>query len=781
MSALITSTELDLNELFTLNVSYNFELLRNVISQLLKQGKANDGIISELKDKLEQKDKQIGQIESKLVSSIRSLSENIDEKAKEIEENQLNFFQKKDDENSKRNLATFKAEENLKELLNRIENLENQDRLNKDRIEVLEKSLEDLNKLNLKETQKKANENEKNIDEIKEQSYLVQKKIDKLEKAIENMNVKMAEINIYESIKASAEKEGGSGDVSTFIMMIEGLKKSVFQKFDFIDGKLEGNQDSINKLRIEGATHSKKIENLLSDHIEINEKVTHLEKGLFDLKVALNSLNLNNSQKRNSIKSGSLKDLSQIKDFDKNFKDLSDRVEALEEDIINLLRNMNKKDGSSTNNIHKEVSNKSLKLLNNDKTNITGNTEGDREANAIIIQLKNKITEVEKNLKIMTVKEKEKEDSMNKKINSLIEQVKSKVSIEDYAKLSDLINQLQLQIDLLKERFSGFDEKNILTEIAWLKKKVEGFSGSLQEVRNLCNKTIGHGDLKMTDTEGNLNDSHAKTNFVEISIFNEFKAKVLKDHEYVISEIEELKKLIEEIQLLLKTKASERDLKTMEDLLLTKLEEFKISCGKKYADKGETAKNFKYIDITIKQMNENNLKRMEKGENWLLAKRPFGGNSCASCEAYIGELQENREYVPWNKLKDSGERMYRLGNGFSKMLQMVNVEHDRDQNNIYKRFADDQSNLIEANHYQGNQTQNNFNRGQNSNLPKVRPKVKIINPTGQSNTQRADFKNSSMNSDIGKVQVNNNLSMEIPEFGEKDEHEVEALSTEPKM
>ena len=36
----------------------------------------------------------------------------------------------------------------------------------------------------------------------------------------------------------------------------------------------------------------------------------------------------------------------------------------------------------------------------------------------------------------------------------------------------------------------------------------------------------------------------------------------------------------------------------------------------------------------------------------MLAKKPFGGNSCASCETYLGELNDNREYVTWNKMKD---------------------------------------------------------------------------------------------------------------------------------
>lgn len=73
------------------------------------------------------------------------------------------------------------------------------------------------------------------------------------------------------------------------------------------------------------------------------------------------------------------------------------------------------------------------------------------------------------------------------------------------------------------------------------------------------------------------------------------------------------------------------------------------------------------------------MKKAEKGDNWLLAKKPFGGNSCASCEAYIGDLKESHEHIAWNKMKESTERLYRLGTGFSKILN-DNVTFNFNQN-----------------------------------------------------------------------------------------------------
>lgn len=52
---------------------------------------------------------------------------------------------------------------------------------------------------------------------------------------------------------------------------------------------------------------------------------------------------------------------------------------------------------------------------------------------------------------------------------------------------------------------------------------------------------------------------------------------------------------------------------------------------------------------------------MEKGDNWLIAKKPIGGHSCASCESYIGDLNDHNQYVPWNKMHpNQNERSYRV-------------------------------------------------------------------------------------------------------------------------
>ena len=47
---------------------------------------------------------------------------------------------------------------------------------------------------------------------------------------------------------------------------------------------------------------------------------------------------------------------------------------------------------------------------------------------------------------------------------------------------------------------------------------------------------------------------------------------------------------------------------------------------------------------------------------------------CASCETYLGELKNKNIFLPWNKIPLREEKKYRMGQGFSKMLQLVNLD-----------------------------------------------------------------------------------------------------------
>jgi len=61
----------------------------------------------------------------------------------------------------------------------------------------------------------------------------------------------------------------------------------------------------------------------------------------------------------------------------------------------------------------------------------------------------------------------------------------------------------------------------------------------------------------------------------------------------------------------------------------------------------------------------------------MFTKKPLGGTSCASCAKDVIDLHGKRvDYLPWGKLpfRDPSERIARVGQGFSKMLSMINPD-----------------------------------------------------------------------------------------------------------
>lgn len=56
------------------------------------------------------------------------------------------------------------------------------------------------------------------------------------------------------------------------------------------------------------------------------------------------------------------------------------------------------------------------------------------------------------------------------------------------------------------------------------------------------------------------------------------------------------------------------------------------------------------------------MKKLEKGDAWIISKKPMQGHSCASCEHYIGDLSPaSHTFVPYNKLQTKEtEKQYRV-------------------------------------------------------------------------------------------------------------------------
>jgi hypothetical protein len=206
------------------------------------------------------------------------------------------------------------------------------------------------------------------------------------------------------------------------------------------------------------------------------------------------------------------------------------------------------------------------------------------------------------------------------------------------------------------------EDRRMIDDINWLRKKVENLNIMVMNIRS-------NEDLISINQPSQKMIALDSSKFLESNIFIEFQKSYNRELDRLNRYSEELKRTIDEIIGALKSKAGEKDMKNLEEYLQGRMEELKLNSNKKFADKNETTKNIKYLDTQIKHIIEVYIKKMEKGDNWLIAKKPVNGHVCASCESYIGELPDSNQYVPWNKypLRDPNEKAYRV-NFFYRFL-----------------------------------------------------------------------------------------------------------------
>ena len=240
--------------------------------------------------------------------------------------------------------------------------------------------------------------------------------------------------------------------------------------------------------------------------------------------------------------------------------------------------------------------------------------------------------------------------------------------------------------------------------------------------------------------------------------FDKHKKENDEEFKKIWEELGKLKDLINQIFDILKEKANLSDLEDLRNELLGKIRELTLGCMKKFADKNETANNFKYLEDQIKKILDMLSKKdsLNDAENWLIAKKPINGYSCAACESYIGDLKDDtHKFIPWNKmpLRDPGDKLYRMGNGFSKMLQMLNFDNNGNvslnpnviheatmgSNDSNSRIGSAFPGKVQNNNY-NNTNYNNINYNNNNNKPLFKKRIQSANPKG-----RTDLKNININ------------------------------------
>ena len=486
----------------------------------------------------------------------------------------------------------------------------------------------------------------------------------------------------------------------------------------------------------------KTLENKFDSKIKLNnEKIIKLEESNF--KVVRQVQNVRNSHdlfKRNidsikaSIEEMDNKNENLNKKIDMNYDDLIEKLDNKEKSIKKLINETF--DYISKNGI--SIENKSIQSENSLSKNdekLSGDMNNILNKNKIFLNALQKIKEVEDGIKNMS--ETLGIEQMKLDIHGLKSGINNYCTLVDFKELKEKTEEILKQIKFNKEQFEDYiNDKTDHEEIQTLKRKLELEVNKSHEIETVLIELIKKIDENSTKSQ-DTNFKNSK--YLESKTFEEFKTQILKEFSNINENFMQSKKITDEIIESLKNRTCFKDLKVLEDVVLGKIEELKISSSKKFADHNDTYKTFKYFEQQIKNITQIFLKKMDNSDSaWILAKKPMN-TICASCESYIGELKDSGTYIPWNKYpnKDPNDKLYRLGNGYSKMLQMIQIDENEKKNiNGYQTYTDFNDVIKQIHNPLKTEGNNNIlsSRARGLGLPKIKDKKKVRQSSENSNS-----------------------------------------------
>ena len=602
----------------------------------------------------------------------------------------------------------------------------------KNKIEQIEqniKKLENNSKFNPNKLLKNAGNSEE-IQLIKLNQKTLEEKInelnkDKIEinKDLDEMKIKMVDFNIIDLLKEANISEG-SIDASK--ILVSNLEEKFIKKTQIIDEKIKKNEDEMHNLKNE-------FQNVKNEAQVINTSLIGFKSAVDEISEQVTKTNDQNSNMVNETNNK----------INEKYKILAQKIEEEKQN--------SKKNYEKLKNYIKKLENISKENRNLFGKEIKGEmSDSDLRC---IAELTKRVTDLEKQIKILyhTLDISKFKEEIAKLENKIMQKVEEK----DFFELSDKVNLNLASMKNIKEsleRAQDVGNKNS-QDLNFFFRKLESvnasmiaFKAALEALSNIKNDSI-------------LDPSR----YLDIATFNEFIKAYQKDSEKIEKNSEDIRRTILELMDMLKTKVNREDLKTLEGLINNKLEELKMLCVRKFADRVETNKNFKYVDSQIKHITSVIMKRNEKNESWLIAKKPLGGNICASCEAYIGDLKGKDDYLVWNKYPNrEKEKNYRIGNGFSHMLNMLNLDMKSQDN--YNSFEENNNGTDSEIHKSPLMATNITNKRSKKNMLKTggfitfnRSNVlpKISNKNDETSNLTVENGDKNINQDI-KGQLNTN-------------------------
>ena len=554
------------------------------------------------------------------------------------------------------------------------------------------------------------------------------------DKKFEDLQVKVANFDVF-----SMFQDSGDGTIDATKVLVKSLEDKIFKKFELIDQRYK--VESLENMKVKN-----NVENMIP---KINQFIIQIDK----INETENKFqeDLDNIKKENEENTNEIKTVIN-NDINNNIENLKNNIEQnLENKIADLEKKMNEIKDNKGDNFD------ILKLgLGNNEVNQEAIDALDKK----ITDLRKKIHDINNTLKLYMSNNET--DSIKNELKDMKILLDKKITKDDLKELynyhmntSDEINDMKDQISLTYE-----DIRKLTKDINNIQQKIESINGNLSLLRD--NPKIGNAPI--------IDFSK----YIDQAKLTETLRPILKEMEKIYREIDSVRRDLSVFDEENK-KNTKSQINKLDDDINKKINELKNVIQKKYLEKTEFNKSIKTLEVQIKSLGDEGKK---DADSWLLAKRPLKCFNCASCEANIKNDYNSADYLPWKKYP-KGEKIHRMGQGFSHMLQMMTSEFVKS---------------IERNEELEINTKNNFNSISTQFNEKNNNNNMVINTTNNNDFIKNLKKNSKMklpkvhpysNSKLKKYKLEESLPVSDDDLNYQEvvnnKEEDEIKETSPKI
>ena len=449
------------------------------------------------------------------------------------------------------------------------------------------------------------------------------------DKKFEDLQVKVANFDVF-----SMFQDSGDGTIDATKVLVKSLEDKIFKKFELIDQRYK--VESLENMKVKN-----NVENMIP---KINQFIIQIDK----INETENKFqeDLDNIKKENEENTNEIKTVIN-NDINNNIENLKNNIEQnLENKIADLEKKMNEIKDNKGDNFD------ILKLgLGNNEVNQEAIDALDKK----ITDLRKKMHDINNTLKLYMSNNET--DSIKNELKDMKILLDKKITKDDLKELynyhmntSDEINDMKDQISLTYE-----DIRKLTKDINNIQQKIESINGNLSLLRD--NPKIGNTPI--------IDFSK----YIDQAKLTETLRPILKEMEKIYREFDSVRRDLSVFDEENK-KNTKSQINKLDEDINKKINELKNVIQKKYLEKSEFNKSIKTLEVQIKSLGDEGKK---DADSWLLAKRPLKCFNCASCEANIKNDYNSADYLPWKKYP-KGEKIHRMGQGFSHMLQMMTSE-----------------------------------------------------------------------------------------------------------